>query len=69
MSYAETAETLERLPELVYDRRTRCGLTIREAAAQIGISHPCLYRMERGLHCQAWSALLALRWLATEERG
>ena len=61
--FPAAAETLADLPLWVQTKRARYGLTLADAASQIGTSKPAVARLERGLNCHAYTALLALRWL------
>lgn len=65
-TYGELATIVESLPMLVREHRRRKGLSLREAAKEIGCSFSTLTRFEHGE--TGWNArLLAdlLRWLGT----
>lgn len=63
-SYDELASLVENLPLLVREKRRREGLSIREAARQVGCSFSTLHRFESS--DQGWNGRLLpdlLRWL------
>ena len=63
-TYAELAEIVDNLPMLIREKRRRCGLSLRQAAAEIGCSFTTVTRFEQA--DAGWNGrLLAdlLRWL------
>lgn len=61
---ALAAHTLQDLPHWLLSARLGRNLTLGQAATQIGISIPAVARVERGLNCQAYTAVKILRWIA-----
>ena len=58
------ATLLEHLPLLAAERRALLGLTLREAAAQIGVGFNSLSRLERSVGTVSLTnAAAVLRWL------
>lgn len=63
-SYEELAAVVESLPMLVREKRRRCGLSLREAAVEIGCSFSTITRFEKAE--DGWNGRLLpdlLRWL------
>jgi len=63
-TYTELAAVVEQLPLLVREKRRRDGLSLREAARQLGCSFSTIGRLESGGH--GWNGRLladVLRWL------
>lgn len=62
-------DTVELLPSLVRSERRRRGLTIREAADEMGYSYADLCRFELGGKQPALPSILKmLKWLSKSER-
>jgi ribosome-binding protein aMBF1 (putative translation factor) len=57
------ADLVEGLPVWLSTARGSSGLSLADTAHAIGVSIPVVARVERGLHCQANSVVLILRWL------
>jgi len=68
-SYAELADVLGNLPLLLREARRARGLSLRAAAAQLGIGFTTVSRMESGEDCALSSAMAVLRWLGTSGRS
>jgi ribosome-binding protein aMBF1 (putative translation factor) len=62
-SYAELATILYRLPTLVADARRARGLSMVNAAREMGVSDNTLKRLEIGAAWTPDTAMAALRWL------
>jgi transcriptional regulator with XRE-family HTH domain len=65
--WAEAEATLLDLPAALKTTRTRLGLTLKAAAAQIGVTTQTLSRLESGdtSNPTQTTILATLRWLAT----
>jgi transcriptional regulator with XRE-family HTH domain len=61
--YSAMVATLVDLPDIVSARRERRQLSLREAAAEIGISHTTLARVEQGSTCSIENLIRILEWL------
>lgn len=60
----DAARMVERLPLLIRDERRSRGLSLRDAADQIGIPHTTLHRLEAGDRDYGSSVAVAcLTWL------
>lgn len=63
-TYAEMVDVLERLPQLLADTRRARQLSLREAAAEIGIGFTTVRRIESGEGEPSGHNLLqVIRWL------
>lgn len=62
-SYADLAQQLVRLPDLLRDARRARQLSLRAAGEQTGVTAPTLSRVENGGECSLTNAILILRWL------
>ena len=62
--YATAASVLSCLPDYVKNKRASDGLSLRDAADQIGISFNTLYRLEQGVEVRVTAARKVLQWLA-----
>ena len=62
-SYAELLQLLAALPLLAREKRRRCGLSLRAAADEIGISFSTLTRFENGENLALSNAVAVLRWV------
>lgn len=62
-SYRELAEVIGRLPLLLREARRARGLSLRAAAAQLGMSFSTVTRMEEGNDCALSNAVAVMRWL------
>jgi hypothetical protein len=63
MSYSEVAEVLDQLPMLCREKRRREELSLREAAAQMGVAFSVVHRFENGTGVHMDSAKAVLHWL------
>jgi len=64
-SYGELVEVLDLLPVLIREARRRRGLTMRDAAAEIGVSISGVSRWEARVgEPDLASTIKVLRWLA-----
>lgn len=61
--YTELADVIAALPLLVREARRARGLSLRSAAAEIGIGFATVTRIEQGEDCVLSSAVAVLRWL------
>ena len=70
-SFAELADILARMPQLVRDTRRARGQTLAEAGALCGANASTLLRVEQGKTCSLDNAVGILRWLdqRPESRG
>jgi ribosome-binding protein aMBF1 (putative translation factor) len=65
---AVLAQTLLDLPRVLHDERTRRGLSVREAAQEIGCSFSTVSRLEAGLiNTSIRGAIAVLWWLNGED--
>jgi ribosome-binding protein aMBF1 (putative translation factor) len=64
-SYSDAAVLLDELWLRVQNARRRRGLSLREAAGQIGIGHSTLARLEYTGVCSLPNAVQVLRWLGS----
>jgi len=62
-TYDELAEVLDSLPLLCREKRRRDGISMREAARQMGVSLSVVNRMEAGEGLNLSSARSMLQWL------
>jgi transcriptional regulator with XRE-family HTH domain len=62
-SYSELAHVLDQLPMLCKEKRRREGLSLREAAKQMGVAFSVVTRFENGTGVHLDSAKAVLRWL------
>ena len=62
--YATAASVLACLPDFVKTKRSVEGLSLRDAADEIGISFNTLYRLEQGVEVRVSAARKVLQWLA-----
>lgn len=62
-TYAELADILDRLPDIVRDTRRARHLSRRVAADQIGCSLQTVARIETGESCGAYVFTAIIRWL------
>ena len=67
--YAALAEALADLNETLRRTRNAYALTIRDAAAQIGVAPATVYRVEHGGHCTTDVARRIFMWLAVGTAG
>lgn len=63
LGFTQAADVLEDLPIWLSATRGSRGMTLAEVATAAKVSVPVIARVERGLNCQATSAVLLLRWL------
>lgn len=61
--YAELVGVIESVPLLLREARRARGLSLRAAAAQIGIAPATVCRIEAGTDCALSNAVAVLRWL------
>lgn len=61
-SYSEIVTLLGDLPMLVREKRRRNGLSLREAARQVGVSFSTLDRFERSEDAQLRTTVIPLLW-------
>lgn len=61
--YSELADVIAALPLLVCEARRARGLSLRAAAAEIGIGFATVTRIEQGEDCVLSNAVAVLRWL------
>ncbi len=61
--YPEIADVLGRLPVLLREARRARRLSVRAAAAQLGMSFATVSRIEAGEDCVLSNAVAVLRWL------
>lgn len=65
-SYDELARVIEVLPTLVYERRRRDQLSLRDAAFQTGLSASTISRFETGsVVLRSDNLVTLLEWVAT----
>jgi transcriptional regulator with XRE-family HTH domain len=62
-TYTELAEVLDALPMLCREKRRREGLSLREAASQMGVAFSVVHRFENGTGVHVDSAKAVLQWL------
>lgn len=62
-SYRELAQVLANTPLLFREARRARGLSMRAAAAEIGLSFSTVHRIESGEDCVASNLIAVLRWL------
>lgn len=62
-SYSELADVLDSLPMLCREKRRREGLSLREAAKQMGVAFSVVTRFENGTGVHLDSAKAVLHWL------
>ena len=63
--FADVAVVLDALPDLLAREREARGLSLREAAAQVGMGHVTLWQYELGKRdLTVKKAARLLRWLA-----
>lgn len=58
------ANTLDHLVEMIRKKRQKKGLSLREAAAEIGIPFSTLNHIERGVSPKLSTVRLIIDWLA-----
>lgn len=63
LPYAIAARILDDLPTTVAAERARRGLSVKDAAAAIGVAATTLTGLEAGSNCTRATAAAALRWL------
>lgn len=61
-SYDEIVTVLGDLPMLVREKRRRNGLSLREAARQVGVSFSTLDRFEKGEDAQLRATVIPMLW-------
>jgi transcriptional regulator with XRE-family HTH domain len=66
-TYGELAEVIDNLPLLVRERRRQMRLSVRSAAAQIGMSFSTVSRLENGADLNGENLAAILRWLDAPE--
>ena len=66
MIFRQALQILDRLPQLVRDKREMLNLTRRETAKQMEISADTFKRIELGEGVMTASAMRALEWLANK---
>lgn len=64
--YADAVTLLGNLPQLAQDAREARGLTVKQAAAQVGIGDTTLASFEAGSNCTKSTLLAVLGWLSKE---
>jgi transcriptional regulator with XRE-family HTH domain len=62
-TYSELAEVIDSLPLLVRERRRQMRLSVRAAAAEVGVAPSTLSRVENGAGYDSGSLTAILRWL------
>lgn len=62
-SYGELADLLTALPLLLREARRQRGLSMRDAAAGIGVGFTTISRVEDGADASLTTAIAVLRWL------
>jgi len=62
-SYAELADVLDSLPMLCREKRRSDGLSLRQAAREMGLSFSVVKRFEDGTGVHLDSARAVLQWL------
>jgi transcriptional regulator with XRE-family HTH domain len=62
-SYLELAQVLANIPLICRETRRARGLSLREAARQVGVSFSTLHRIESGEDCVASHLIGVMRWL------
>jgi transcriptional regulator with XRE-family HTH domain len=62
-TYGELAQVIDNLPLLVRERRRHHRLSMRAAAAQIGVSNSTVLRLEDGNDVDSGTLAAVLRWL------
>lgn len=67
--YQSALDVLGDLAHLIRAERTRRRLALREAAAEAGIYHSVLWRIERGDHVSQPHVIAAITWLRDSEEG
>jgi predicted transcriptional regulator len=65
IGFTQAADVLEDLPIWLSSARGSRGMSLAEVAVAAGVSIPVIARVERGLNCQANTAVLVLRWLGS----
>lgn len=65
-TYAELAQIVDVLPLLTKEARRGRGLSLRDAAAEIGTGFNTLTRFEHGANVNLSNAVKILRWLDRE---
>lgn len=63
--YAEAADLLSTLPSAVRAAREETGLSLRDVAAQSGVSFSTVNRVEQGVDVRAAAAERLLRWVGS----
>ena len=66
-TYAEMMEVLDALPLLIREKRRRDGISMREAARQMGINPAVIHRIENGEGIHLSNARSVLHWLNGEQ--
>lgn len=66
-STAPAVTMLDELPQQTRAVRLRRGLSLREAAAEIGCTHGMVWKVEHGTNVGIDTAILFLSWLDHEE--
>jgi transcriptional regulator with XRE-family HTH domain len=57
---------LERLPAILHDTRKQRGMTLEQAAEELGVFYTTVWRWENGrVHISVQNALRILRWAAS----
>lgn len=64
--YGEAADMLADLPAQLKATRDRLGMSLREVAAESGVSFATICRVERGEGLSAKSASRLMRWLGSK---
>lgn len=62
-SYSELADVLAALPLICREMRRARGLSMREAAKQVGVSFSTIHRIESGEDCVASNLIAVMRWV------
>lgn len=62
-TYSELADVLQLLPVLVREKRRLRGLSLRQAAKEIGVSFNTVTRFERGEDAVMSTVVAVFRWL------
>jgi len=61
----DAADVLRSLPDLFRDERQRRGVSLREAADDIGCAHSNLWKLEHGGDVRISTAIAVLAWLGS----
>lgn len=64
--YTDASDRIGRLPNLCQTARETRGLTVKQAAAQVGIGADTLASFEAGSNCTKSTLLAVLGWLSNQ---